>query len=394
MRESTQPPVVCRYGIITGLTMKRLSHLIVFIIAVAGVCGCTKSSRDAFESTDPVELSARFEETIPTGKVMKVSEMASNDVIVAVNGYPLTRGEYDWWMALRYKYLLQKSGNNQIVAEKMYDRAQHTFIREFIMQRLMVDAAKKMGVSTAEEITAKLDAMIDASAQKAGKTRKEYLANFPQDGKFHKYQTAVKLWINELVKQKIPPVFDVTSNYVAAVQEQVAEDNKYVMISNNMAKARLEKWREDIINGKEEFEKLADKYSQDSEKHEHTEGGYWGEFVRGGMDDMDLQADVFNLQEGGLSKVYEDDEGYRLVKVLEIKPPQYNDKGRLIREEARVLAQIFLEKGELFVRLSDADLEKDLKHQMQMRAIDDFIGNLHTNGENRIEYPPGNALFD
>ena len=361
-------------------------------VSMLSIWGCTKDTETAFKSDDPVELVRRFETAIPTGRVMKVSEMASNDVIVAVNGYPLTKGEFEYWMALRYKYLLQKSGNNQMVADKMYERAQYSFIREFVMQRLMVDAAKKLGVLTTEEIRAKLDAMIDESAKKAHKSRKDYLAGFPLGGKFHMYQTAVQMWMDELVKQKIPPVFEVTSNYVAEVQREVAKANGMTTFSNAMLKAKLEGWRNDIISGKESFEKLAEKYSQDNDSG-NSIPGYWGEFVRGSMDNVELQAEVFNLSEGEVSRVFEDDEGFRLIKVLEVKPAQYNDKRRLIRDEAIVLAQIFLEKGEMFVRQSDVDLEKDLKHQMQMRAIDNFVGNLHTNGENRIEYPHGNALF-
>ena len=363
------------------------------LVAILALCACTKRSDSVFESGDPVELVARFEDQIPTGKVMKVAEMASNDVIVAVNGYPLTKDEFEYWMALRYMYLLKKAGNNQQVADKMYERAQFSFIQEFVMQRLMVDEAKKLGVSTTEKISTRLNSMIDESARKLGKSRSEYLATFPLKGKFHMYQTAVQMWMDELVKQKIPPLLEVTSNYVAAVQEEVAKANGMASASNAMIKAKLEGWRRDIISGKEDFDKLAEKYSQDKDS-ENSIPGYWGEFVRGGMDNMELQAEVFNMNEGDVSQVYESDEGFRLVKVLEVKPAQHNEKGRLIRDETRVLAQIFLEKCELFVRQSDAAMEKDLKHQMQMQAIDNFVGNLYTNGENRVEYPHGNALFN
>ena len=89
----------------------------------------------------------------------------------------------------------------------------------------------------------------------------------------------------------------------------------------------------------------------------------------------------------------EDDEGFHLLKVLSIKPPERNENGRIIQDETRSVAHIYVKKLPLFIEDSESVLLPDLKRQVQLRAVDNYIENLRTNGVTRIEYPHGNSLF-
>lgn len=362
------------------------------LTAVFLFCGCQRDSVGELKiDGDPLELVSRFEQKLAEGKPLLIEEMTSNDVIVAVNGYPLTKQTYDEMMVLKAKYYSNQKDANPMVVEKQMEQARPRFIADFIGQRLLLDNARELGVTTTNKVNEEISARVAKVARAKKKTVEQFLRSVP-DRRYFLYELAMQRWIDALVAQKIPPKVAVDQSFVSNVQAQVEFENAATVASNKLLKAKLEGWRAEIVKGTAKFEDLAVKYSQDLDKNQ-PKGGFWGEFERGEMDDRNVQAVAFSTPVGQLTPVVEDEDGFHLIKVLSSKPPEKNEAGRVIRKETRQLAHIYLEKEPLILTVDDEEMTRDMKQQMQLRAIDDYTQNLRTNGQNRVEFPHGTKLF-
>ena len=83
-----------------------------------------------------------------------------------------------------------------------------------------------------------------------------------------------------------------------------------------------------------------------------------------------------------------------IIKVVSVKAPERNDKGRVIQDEVRKVLHIYVKKLPLLIRDANDILKADLKRQMQVQAINRYLEDLKTNGVTRIEFPHGKRLFE
>ena len=107
------------------------------------------------------------------------------------------------------------------------------------------------------------------------------------------------------------------------------------------------------------------------------------------MDDAKVAAAVFALRKNAISDVIEDDNGFHLVKVLDVKPAVKDESGKVVKDEVRKLSHLYIEKEPVLIRESKIELTNDLKYQMQIQAVNEYVTGLLTNGSHRIVYPHG-----
>ena len=370
-----------------------------FLLIIAVVSGCSCNDDDGFVlDGDVLEMVPRLKSDFRDKEPKSLKSMKPDDVILSVNGYPLTKSHYDEWMKLKARYLMKKASNNANVAAKQLEQAQKLFIDEFINQRLLLDNARQLSVTSVSNVNNEIMLDLAKAAKEGKKTKKQVLAEFPGDSRYLIYQVAEKKWLDALIKQKIPPKFIVDDQFLADAQAEISKTNEIAANTNAVRKAILAGWRREIIGGKTDFATVANERSEDYDKDlpiddSVQKGGYWGIFERGDIDDKAIQAAIFSLKQGEISDVLEDEDNLYLVKVLKVLPPEKNEKGRVIRDETRELARILLEKEPLIIRLDDDALRDDLSMQAQIQAINDYVDNLRTNGTNRIEFPHGEKLF-
>lgn len=365
--------------------MTRANATIVCLACLA-MAGC---HRDDFKLTlDMVEIAERQNVAFATNAPKKIAAMEAEDVILAVNGYPLTKQAYEDFMDLKQTGLMERKGMTSIVLDKLMDEYRVSYVKNFIAQRLLVDNAFATGIATTNEILSAVEELLKKDARKKGKKVADYLKKFNGKERYFLYELCVSHTINKLVSQKIPPRKVVDPEFTAAVQKQIDIDNASAEATNKMYKAKLEYYRKQILGEKLDFKTVVKSFSDDAE-----DDGIWGEFEEGDFDSPEVQAKVFALKEGEISDVIEDDDGLQLVKVLKIVPPVKDDDGRVIEREKRTLSRIFITKVPLIIRQTDILLTADLKRQMQIQAVSAYTTALSTNSVNRIEYPNGRDLF-
>ena len=345
--------------------------------------------RDDFKLTRGMaEIATRQSELFATNAPKRIVEMEGKDVILAVNGYPLTKEIYEDFMNLRREGLNARKGMNNLVAEQLMDEYCKNYIKSFIAQRLLFDQAFALGMVTEEEMLSAVEAKLKKDARKRGRKVCQTLSRFKGKERCFLYELCVSYVVDKIVHEKIPPKREVGPEFIAAVRKQVKENNAGAAKTNAAFRARLADYRTQILEKKLDFKAVARKMSGVPD-----DDGLWGEFEEGSMDDPGVQAKVFAMREGEISDVIEDENGYHLVKVLKVTPPEKDEEGRVLMREKRLLSHLYIEKIPMLIEESDVVLTADLKKQMQLQAVNEYVTELSTNSVNRIEYPNGKDLF-
>lgn len=362
-------------------------------VGLAVLCGCTRDQTGDIDiGADILEMTPRLKE-VKLGSPKKINQMDMDDVIVAINGVPLRRREFDDRMAITVR-LLQRRGqlNNSILTMERIEQEKANLLTSFVTSRLLIDNARELGILSTNKVSELVSVYLKETAKEQKKTVQQVIEAYPGDKKYLYYDVAARFLIDALIAKKIPPKIIVNEAFVSNVQAQVTADNLAIQKTNAMLKARLVEMKKEIVSGRESFADMANRYSQDADDGAGKDGA-WGVFERGEMSDKKVQAVAFALAEGEVSDPVEDENGYHLITVTDIVPQQRNEKGRVIQKEIRSLSHIFLEKEPEILRQDDPAMWKDLQSQMQHQAISDYATNLATNGQNKIIWPHGHNLL-
>ena len=372
--------------------MKYLGRFAVSLVLLSLLmCGCGK---DGFKIEGNVlEFEKRSDVPFPTGTVCQVDQMAPDDVIVAVNGYPITKRVYDIMMALKAKSLANDP-KRQGEAMEILKNYRMTYFKTFIAQRLMVDNALELGLVTTDDVRAHVENFVVEEARKQNRSIEQFLKAFKGQERLFFYEKGVSYAMAKVISEKIPPLVEVNKAFVSNVMEYVEQQNVLAAETNRLRKAEFAQLREEIVSGKRAFSAITNKLvhiPQDCIVVE--DDGAWGEFAETDMDDAKVAAAVFALPVGGLTEIIEDDDGFTMAKVCKIIPPEKDAGGEIVAPERRVLSRIYVDKIPMTIQESEIAWTSNLKRQMQTQAINRYVLDLSTNGTNRIEYPHGRVLF-
>lgn len=354
-------------------------------------CGC--SCDEKFHVGGVLEPENRVQESmLKEGAKNTIEELKPEDIIVAVNGYPFYKRNYSVLMQLKAKEIMARKGMNSLMAEKLLAQYQAKIVRTFVAQRLMIDNALKLGIVTTNAVDEHVSEALQKLAQ--GKSVSKFLKGLNGYSDYYLYDLGVAFAMNELIKAKIPPLTTVDSEFVSNVQHQVAIENAVAKGTNAVKRSQMLEWRKQILDNRLDFTVVSKQFSEKDEMRPDVDAsGIWGDFEESDFDDPVMRESIFSLKEGCISDVLEDDNGYHIVKVLSIDPPAFSEKGRMIKHETRKLQHIYLEKVPMLLEQTDVEMTKDLKGQMQVFAINDYVQNLSTNGENSVIYPHGTTFF-
>ncbi len=366
------------------------------------VVGCTEKScgpspslgkkQEAMPVLPVFELVPRDGSLATSTNAIPIAKMSSNDVIVAVNGYPLTKEMYDAAVTLKQRSLMRDRSLNTFEVAKMSEDFAIEYPRNFMAQRLLVDDAISRGVVTTNEVEEYVDGYIAASAKRQNTTVEEIERRFGSAVKYMKYEQSVAYIMQKLIATNIPPKAVVDDAFVEMVRKNVLIDNEETAASNATKRVRLAELRKQIQNGEISFEKARERFSEI--KDEDRPDGTWGEFDIEDEGIKPYAKILFGLNAGEVAEVQEDDENYYIFKVVSIAPGKRGDKAvGIIEPEKRKIARIAVRKIPLFIVQEHEALKRDLMDQMQIRAVDDYVNWLLTNGTSKVVYPNGSRFF-
>ena len=375
-------PPHCKRESEMSFNCNNLLNVSITVLSMLLVGACFREGNRGY-----LELEAR-QDAFKPGTPMFVKDMKPDDVIVAVNGYPLTRKFLDGMSIGMARAMLSRPNANPREIDQRIEEMRPILVKQFVMRRLMIDEAKRLGLYTDKSLVEYMEGHLSKVASASGKTKEQIFEAMGESKDVYLYQTAERFVVDRLVAEKIPPLITVDAAFVSNVQEQVTLDNQAANLTNLNIKAVLGRCREEIVTGKADFDKAVLLHTNEL-AHIVSTGGKWGEFT---VDDAKQNPAVkaaFALKEGEISLPIEEDDGFSIVRVAKIIPAEVSNYGK----ETRELDRIYVEKEPLIIRQSDNEMFKDLKQQMQMQAIYLFADQLATNGQNRVEYPHGEKLF-
>ena len=353
--------------------------------------GCKKD--DFRIEGNVLDLEKRSAVPFERGKELQVDQMQPDDVIVAVNGYPITKRVYDIMIALKAKSL-ESDPSTQAAAMEILKNYRMKYFKTFIGQRLLVDNAIQLGLVTTNEVNQHVEKYVIEAARRQRKSVKDFLKEFHGCEKFFFYEQGVAYAMDKVISAKIPPLCEVNEAFVSNVMEYVEQQNALAATTNRLRRVEFKSIIDRIATGELSLSDAtnglvhipaADMVVEDD--------GAWGEFAEDDLDDGKFASAVFALPEGGFSEILEDDDGFTAVKVCSIIPPEKDDSGAILVPEKRKLSRIYAEKLPMNIQESEVAWTINLKHQMQAQAINRYVLGLSTNGFNRIEYPHGRILF-
>jgi parvulin-like peptidyl-prolyl isomerase len=262
-------------------------------------------------------------------------------------------------------------------------------VPDFIKRQLLLQEARRLGMKPSSNAMERAERDFGKIASSMGMTADDLRrSQLPQAAVIREAYEAAPL-IDALLQEKVYPEVQVTDEFVSNTIFTIGQENKTIEERNEKKKASLEEWRSQTMAGSD-FGALADKHSEYPGPAK-GDGGYWGVFDRSQIQDRDMSNTIFSMNTNEVSKVLEDEEGYRIVKVLNKNPAVKNEKQEIVERESCELAHIFLMREPLLMNMQPAAMKRELLRQSKERLTDEYVQKLKTQA--CIEFPHGTNLW-
>lgn len=374
-----------RYWRIWGRLSAVVFPLIIFFVGCDGDSDVAYRVPESALRLDNTEF--RMGET--NGVLRTIASLSTNDILVVVNGNVLSKGVYEELMSLYLKNILEQKDMNAHVAGKMLEEHRSNYPRNFMGQRLLVDYGFREKIVTTNEVLEAITKRVREMARQKKMPITRFLAAHEKNGHYFLYELCAAYVMNAVIKARIPPKAIVDKDFIEAVRQEVRRENAASQTSNAVLRTQMEGIRHRLVDKHEDFATIG----TELEATHVAEFGTWENYTADDFDNPLHAGAVFSLKNGGVSEILEEDDGFRLVKVDKILSEEHSMDGQVLNPERRQLSYIYVEKRPLLIEEGDVVLAQDLKRQMQMQAINSFITNLSTNGQNTIFFPSGAISF-
>ncbi len=374
---------------------------LVFVCAAAVVAGCSgeKKAQSVEQTNAPAaklpvfELNARDWTLQSSTNRVKIAKMQTNDVIVAVNGHPLTKADFDMMVTLKQMVLKRNKSLTPREVSKYSDDFALDYPRNFTRQRLVADAAIAKGIVTTNEIENFIEKTLAASAKRQRTTPERLLKRYGRAARYMMYDQSMEyITARALASTNFFARAIVGDEFADAVHKSVLEENAKTSATNAQRVAKLKNVKKIVDMGEMTFEQARERFSE--LKDEDREDGLMGEYERGNDEIKAVSAEAFGLKEGATTGIVEDDDFAYFCKVVSVSPEKKGGPGiGLVEPEKRTLSRIGIRKEPLLIVEKREELLKDLQKQMDVQAYGAFVDSLVTNAAYRVVYPNGIDFF-
>ena len=364
------------------------SQVFAWLVAALCMAGCSRDSvwKPSLENPDASQPPSVAES-------MPVEKMAPGDVIVWVNGAQLTRAGLD----MRLQQIVWQLGHStKPLRPQEMARAYRTFgsrvIPDFVDEQLLAQEARNRKLMTIDVLLEKLVKAKQQMAKAFGLSRGKLAKAYPGGERGLDETLEPFLWKKELLPL-IPPSAEVDYLSTSNFYNQIASMNAEATRSNEVNRAKLVRWREDIRAGKISFEDCAERHSECPFRNS-TGGGYWGLFERSDFNEQmgnGAFAPVFDHEPDYISEVLEDCNGYSIVKIIGYQDEKAAKSLKNRNSTVLKLARIFQPKRPLLIQEPIETLKANMMQQMTQQGVEEFTGKLREKAV--IVYPHGSNFW-
>jgi len=351
------------------------------LLALVFATGC----RDA-ETTSAKE--AHFEPGVFIAEISKpIADMESGDVIVSVNGVPLTRRDYDQLLSM-YEAFYKLSRPNGAEAEFLVRGKSRKLAVEFTTRQLQLQEAVRKGITATEESRARAEATVAPLAERQRIPLPQLYTRMGENGARMRAMIGEEAIIDALRLAEHGDRIRVTEADIDEGLARLAAYNEICIATNKLVLARGKTIVEWLEKG-EDFTLLADKYTE----FDDEPNGEWGTFFPNEIEDANVRKAAFELPVGGFAGPFDTDEGLVIVKVVEregVGAESVMNDNPLRVKLSRIVLQ--LADGGEGVKLPGRDaVRQDLERRRLQEVNREWLPKLRDAA--RIEYPNGTNFW-
>jgi len=241
-----------------------------------------------------------------------------NEVVASVDGVKYLREDLDTLIGVAMK--------GQNIPEEQLEEArayfENRFINEFIQKTLLLNEAKKEGITVTDEDRAEMIARAESSLAAQNMTLDQYFQKSPLGEASARAEFEKGIIFDKLLKEKVTNNIVVEESEVEQVvasikaQNAAAEENNAKMESKDAKRAKLEAIKKQLDDGAD-FAKLAEEHSACPSGKQAS--GALGTFQRGQMV-KPFEDAAFTQEIGKVGGIVETQFGFHLILVTEKNP--------------------------------------------------------------------------
>lgn len=351
-------------------------------IAVLALCGCDQKSKPAPQKGAGSDVS---QGRLVVGKDDRpIEKLMADEVIVAVNGVPLKRKDYDLLLqSIDYMHRLLNPKQSMLDLETHRQQRARSLVREFMTKEVLVQEARRRGLKADPEIRASLRSVLEKVAQKEGLTLEALPKSENPLVRIVCEGVEDQALIASLRQAEFGDKLKVTDADVQAYRERLKRYNEMCEATNQLVKARAAKICERLRKG-EDFTQVAAATSE----YKDDANNVWGTFARGEIEDARVRNAAFTLPVGAASEPFETQDGMVIIKVLE----REGSLGPVAAGEPTVkLGRILLLLGEEAKIPDDRVLRSRLEQERLKKLQSPWLAELQQKA--LVEFPHGTNLW-
>lgn len=330
---------------------------------------------------------AAFADANATGGTAAVPKKDSKaTILVRVNDKVITRGDLDRYSDMMV-FLLRNRRNGKLTAKEAEKFKKKNLQRfsEMMMSRLVISEglASSNVVETAHARETKVRECMRNYAHKR-QTMPQLEAALKKAGYLEDFKSglAFDIRLQSFVETVRSNEYFASEADLPVVKANLTRYNEIAAATNALNLAMARSVREKALAG-DDFSKLADQYSQDSEKEP---GGALGDCDETDFpEEATLWKTLSKAPEGFISEVVESDAGYVIYKVLRHNTAETSNTGT----PSTSLARIYFRQAYLYPEQTDDELMADIAAEKRAKCMADVYKDFRS--QVKVDYPDGHV---
>lgn len=315
-----------------------------------------------------------------------MAELSPRDVIISVNGDPLTRHEFEVNGKLYGKIWRILNPNDSEPVEHAVRRREQQFIPSFILQTMVKQEAKRRGITADPCDLAQVSTNFLKSIRRKGKTLQQVADEFSgEPGQKMIDMVNADALMQTLLKNLAPRRFSITEADIDAAEKRIAEFDKNTAASNAVNLALAKRVAAEVRAGGD-IAALAKRYSQINP----DDGTLWGPLDKEQLKYKSpaVLAWAEKAKVGDVSDPLDVDDGLSVVKLL----------GRTVdgdpadpRATEYRFARVTLYVFEYHAKMTRDEIRNQLHKEAGETTREELVKRLWKTAV--LEYPNGTNLF-
>jgi len=300
--------------------------------------GCGRSGAPGPSATNAAHNARAATNAFPAVVMVEDRPHADDELVLTVNANRLQWKELKFGVSIHFaraRARLGPLGPQQLSAFRndLYQKVLHGYVYQY----LLLDEAKRLGLTLTDEEKKEAAAMAPKMAQATGLSAKILTESLPEPGFFAR-QAEQAMLVAKVEKKLVADALAISEDDLTRQLDALRAQAEARRKTAEKKKNKIEEIRRQLKSGAD-FAELAKAHS---ECPSAPKGGVLGVFTREEIQDIPLRTAAFALKTGEISDVLKTRDGYLILKALNATPATRDGDDKILTPASVELAQIIL----------------------------------------------------